>query len=591
MVNKSKIIKEIFSNLFDCSPKIKKKISYNIILFFLIALLNLSMPWVFRYIVEILSKNKFQSYTFIILIGYGLIWLLSNILFKIREFISYVPFERAISNFDLKVFRSLINLPLNYYHEHHTGGVMNAIEMSQRSIAYILYGMFFSIIPLQFELLATLVIIGCVYGFSYTFLLISFPFLYIMYSWLTMKYISKKQKASSISGRKFASYTNDILSNIDGIHYQSAQKLALAKFKKMSFLRENSAAQKFELSALLGIGQNFIAGICLLLMMVVIGTNVEKGVMDIGDFVLFTTFLIQLISPLNLLCNMGREVLDGLTKMENIIEIVSPNSQNLKEVDGDIDEINNFNLNFKNVSFSFNDQSKKILNNINFKIDFNKTIAIVGENGAGKSTVVKLMFRILNPSKGGVFIGNYNVKDLKLAFLRDIVVIVPQNIFILDDSILENLLFGNDYNISDSEFTHIMSSIGIEDFVNLLPEGYETKLGENGVKISGGQKQLIGIARVLLKKPKIIIFDEATSALDKNIEKKVFTYLNSLNYITKIIITHDYKNLEMMDEILYLSSGNLIKQGKHFDLISSSRGYRKLFKIYSERDFLYKEGY
>ena len=588
MAIKSKIIKEIFNSLFNCPPQIRKKIFCSIFLFFLITLLNLSMPWIFRCIVLLLSDDKFQRYTLIILLGYGLIWLLSNILFKIREFVSSRPFEKAISNFDLRVFRSLINLPLDYYHEHHTGGVMNAIEMSQRSMAYILYGMFFSIIPVLFELFVTVIIIGFFYGFSYTFLLMIFPLLYTVYSWATMKYISNKQKASAMYGRKFASYTNDILSNIDGIHYQSAQKLALTKFKRISFLRENSATEKFELSALLGIGQNFIAGMCLLLMMLIIGMNVKKGIMDIGDFILFTTFLVQLITPLNLLCNMGREVLDGLNKMENIMSIVSPNMQVFRCMDGEIEKINNFDLSFRNVSFSFNKRSKKILNNINFRIGFNKTIAIVGENGAGKSTVVKLIFRILNPSKGGVFIGNYNVKDLKLDFLRDIVVIVPQNIFILDDSILENLLFGNDYNISDSEFTHIMSSIGIEDFVNLLPKRYETKLGENGVKISGGQKQLIGIARVLLKKPKIIIFDEATSALDKNIEKKVFTYLNSLNYITKIIITHDYKNLEIMDEILYLSSGNLIKQGKHFDLISSSRGYRKLFKIYSERDFLYK---
>ncbi|WHA04416.1 ABC transporter ATP-binding protein/permease [Candidatus Bandiella numerosa] len=578
MVNKSKIIKEIFNSLFDCAPKIRKKIFFSIFLFFLIALLNLSMPWVFRYIVEILADNKFQPYIIIILIGYGLIWLLSNILFKIREFVSCEPFEKAISNFDLKVFRSLIHLPLDVYHEHHTGGVMNAIEMSQRSIAYILYGMFFSIIPVAFELLVTIIIIGCSYGFSYTFLLMTFPWLYIAYSWSTMKYILKKQKDSSTSARKFASYVNDMLSNIDGIHYQFAQSLAVAKFKKISFFREYSATQKFELSALLGIGQNLIAGICLLVMMLVIGINVQKGVMDIGDFVLFTTFLIQLITPLNLLCNMGREVLDGLTKMENIMDIVEPNLQILNEIDGNIEEIDDFDLSFKNVSFNFNDQSKKVLNNVNFRILFNKTTAIVGENGAGKSTIAKLIFRILEPSKGSVFIGNYNIKDLKYTFLRDIIVIVPQNIFILDDSVSENLLFGNDFKTSDSEFIKIMSSIGVEGFVNLLPKGYETKLGENGVKISGGQKQLIGIARVLLKKPKIIIFDEATSALDKNIEKKVFAYLNSLSNITKIIITHDYNNLEMMDEILYLSNGNLIRQGKHFDLLSSCKGYRKLFE-------------
>jgi ATP-binding cassette subfamily B protein len=558
--------------------KIRLRIILNIALILIILALNLSIPWAFKEIINALSISDYPvDFTFVLAI-YGLIWLLSNVLFRVREFVCYRVFERSISNFDLKIFKVLLNLPINFYSNHHTGGIMNAIEVSQRSISYILYGVFFAIIPMFLELVLAAGIISFSYGIFYACLLVAFPLVYIIYSCMTGKWLVGVQRQSSLTNKKFASYVNDTLLNIEGIQYQSAQKQSLEQFNSIVSKREDAMTKKLEVAAIIGMGQNLIAGIGLVLMTVITGLKVVDKQLNIGDFVLLNGYLLQFIIPLNILCFMFREVMDGLIKMENIFNIINTKrSVNDGEVDTFLD-LKGCAVKFEDVSFAYPERKDTIIKNINFIIPKNKSIAIIGENGSGKSTITKLLFRMYEASSGKILVEGQNIKNIKLASLRDHIAVVPQSIFLLDDTVYANLILGTDVSADSVFFKDIMKSIGVNDLVKLLPNGYCTNIGERGVKLSGGQKQLIGIARALLKKPKILILDEATSALDNLMQQKIFSYLGAVKNITKLMITHNTSNLDIVDNVLYISQGQLKGQGDHKILMKFCNEYAEFCK-------------
>ena len=559
---------------------ISLRIYFSFGLVLMVILFNLLVPWLLKKVISSLYTPSTFTYLIFILISYGLIWSLSRIVFQLRELICMRVFERATSKFCLNIFKKLLWLPMSFHVDNNTGVIMHSIEVAQKSVHYILYGIFFTAIPMCLELVLIFVIMLMNYGLFYAVLLILFPLVYVAYSAVMLNAIMQIQEQNKIQNKKVAAYMNDILINIENIYYQGAANEAFKKLSQNIYDRENISTKTSEAFSKIGIGQNAIAGLGLSLMIIIVGVNVMNNQLAPADFILFNGYLIQFIAPLNVLCLIFREVVLGLNKLENIFQILNSNNTNVYS----LLNASHSKVTFDNVFFKYPNQDQYTLDSISFTVPAMSSVAIVGANGAGKSTLIRLLFKMYAVDQGKILIGEVDLAQVDPEAIRSKIAVIPQDIVMFDDTIYNNLVLGCGDNLSPTIFNEITEAIGIADLVRLLPSGYETQVGERGIKLSGGQKKLIGIARALLKDIKILVLDEASAALDSIIEQKIISYLNNIKNVTKIYITHRSDMLDQMDKVLFFDKGKLINEGLHRDLMKSSKSYigfwRKELKNY-----------
>ncbi len=527
-----------------------------------------------------------------LLIGYGIARTLALAFGEWRDAVFAKVAQRAIRTVALKTFRHLHALSMRFHLERQTGGVSRAIERGTSGIDFLLNFMLFSVLPTLLEIGLVCGILWSLYGFTYaliTFITIS---AYIIWTLTVTEWRIKYRRAMNETDNKANTKAIDSLLNFETVKYFSNEEHEAQRYDDSLHAYEAAAVKSKTTLSTLNIGQSAIISSGVVILMVMAGNGVVAGTMTIGDFVLVNSYLIQLFLPLTFLGFVYREIKRSLTDMESMFKLLGQFAEIEDAPEAKALQIKGGEVVFENVEFGY-DPRRNILKGVSFSVPAGKTIAIVGSTGAGKSTISRLLFRFYDINGGKVMIDGQNIQEVTQKSLRAAIGIVPQDTVLFNDTIYYNIAYGRP-SATKEEVEKAADLARIHDFVKGLPDGYETTVGERGLKLSGGEKQRVAIARTILKNPHILLFDEATSALDSKTEKEIQQSLDDVSSgRTTIIIAHRLSTVVDADEIIVLDDGQIVERGNHQELIALNARYADAWQRQQEtakaRDMLENE--
>ncbi len=512
---------------------------------------NLSIPLLLKKIVESFSSENSLSVT-LILLSYGLIWMISQASLHIRALLTYQIEQRITFVLGIKVLSHLYSLSHSYFLNQKPGALTNIIRKAQQDVPRITLGLFFYVIPTLLEFLFVIILITSLYPFIYSLLMAGTLGAFFLYTSLSMKTALKDRERANEVDKNVDGIVTDWLSNYEAIKVFGKRDLAIQTCERELKKREGTEIRFMTKYSLSHLGQSLILGVGISSLTYCVGQGVLDNTMTVGDFILFNGYILQFIVPISILGQVFQDVKKALVDMKGIIDLLLTQSE-VKEVPCPLVlSGERFQVCFEDVSFKYKD--RLILDTVSFKIEPGETALVVGPTGIGKSTIAKLILRLYDPTEGNISINQRNIKDLSFSSLSDTIGWVPQEGYLLNDSIENNLRFVCP-DATSVDIKEALDRAHLLDFIKNLPQGLETIVGDRGLKLSGGEKQRLSLARLFLKKPKICIFDESTSSLDKDTD---FIIQNNIEKFlperTKIIITHRPFLAHKVDQIITLES-------------------------------------
>lgn len=574
------IIRKLLPYLWSGNLAIRLRFMLAIFLILLTIGLNILVPITFRKLIMYISDpgSILTLQLSLILLSYGFIWTLSKVIAQFRQIVLYSVFERCIRLFGLKIFEHLNSLSVQYHLSRRTGAITNAIERAQVAIPNIFWGLFFLVVPTFIEIFIATTILCYLYSTFYGAILFVILLVFIIFSIYGTKWSIKVQRLSNEKNQAASAYLVDSLINFETIKYFTTNKVELIRCDEVLKQREEAMTKQLVYMDLIGIGQTLIIGAGLTLLTFLTSRAVIVcNEFNISDLVLINGYLLQFVTPLSTFGFVLRQMRQGLTDMENVMDLLELHPDIIDKPSAKPFKIKSGEIIFDNVCFSYNND-RQILKNISFILPAGKTLAIVGPTGVGKSTISRLLFRLYEPDSGRILIDGQDINEITQESLRSQLGIVPQDTVLFNNTLYYNIVYSFPY-IKKEEVKKVVEIACLNKFINQLPLGYETMVGERGLKLSGGEKQRIAIARVLLKKPIIYIFDEATSALDSQTEKKINNSLQKIsNTCSRLVITHRLSTVIYADEIVVLDNGEIIERGTHASLLKKNGLYSSLWK-------------
>jgi len=539
---------------------------------------NVAVPLIYKEAIDALSGNVATVIVLPLglLFAYGLLRVLALGFGELRDAVFAKVAQRAIRSVALRTFRHLHRLSLRFHLERQTGGLNRAIERGTKGIEFLLTFVTFNVAPTLVEILLVCGILWALFDFRFaaiTFVTIGGYGAYTLFitEWRT-KYRRIMNQTDSEANTKAV----DSLLNYETVKYFGNEAHEAKRFDRSLQRYEKAAVKSKTTLSLLNIGQAAIISVGVVLVMLLAGQGIVDGKLTIGDFVLVNTYLIQLYMPLNFLGSVYREIKQSLTDMESMFSLLRVNAEVEDRPDAVPLNVTRGVVRFENVEFDY-DSRRKILKNISFAVPEGKTVAIVGSSGAGKSTLSRLLFRFYDVDRGRITIDNQDIRDVTQASLRAAIGVVPQDTVLFNDTIFYNIAYGRP-DAAREEVEAAARMAQIEGFIRSLPDGFETRVGERGLKLSGGERQRVAIARTILKHPKILLFDEATSALDSHTEKEIQESLRAVSMNrTTLVITHRLTTVIDADEILVLDDGLIVERGSHDRLLAANGRYAAMW--------------
>ncbi|MFL2830549.1 MAG: ABCB family ABC transporter ATP-binding protein/permease [Candidatus Puniceispirillales bacterium] len=568
-------------------PKGNREMPFRIclafIFLFLATLVTVYTPFLYGKAVDLVSEGKQVNLNLLwFVIGSYALARLGQVFFdEAKEFVFARVAQKAVRGAALKAFQHLHSLSLAFHLNRQTGGLTRAIDRGSKGIEFLLRFAAFEIVPVLVELIAVGIVLWVTFGLLYALVTVTTVIIYIIYTIKVTEWRIGIRRQMNIADENASTKAIDSLLNFETVKYFNSEKIEADRFDNAMKSYEDSAVKARASLSVVNIGQGAIIAIGLFLIMGMAGEDIASEKMSIGDFVVVNTFLLQLYLPLNFLGFVYREIRQSLLDIGRMFALVDEmpdivDKQNAYDLD-----VHSGKIEFKNIKFSFG--NRVILKNLNFVVNPGHKVAIVGPTGAGKSTISKLLFRFYDPSSGAISIDNQNIKNVTQSSLRSNIGVVPQDTVLFNDTIKYNISYSKP-GASIEEINKAAKLSSIDRFIANLEIGYDTIVGERGLKLSGGEKQRVAIARALLKNPKIFIFDEATSALDSKTEKSIEKSLKKLsNKNTTLVIAHRLSTIIDADKIIVLENGTIAEQGSHKELIKKNGLYAEMWMRQQEQ--------
>lgn len=565
----------------DKRKDLKLRVSFAIVALILAKIASVSTPLVLGASVNSLTElssgiNLFMLVPIALIVGYGATQIISFAFVQVRDALFSKVSQHSIRQVSLTMFKHLHNLSLQFHLNRQTGALAKFIDRGTKGIDFLLRYVLFNVVPTFFEIFLVSGILFFLYGPWYAVITLTTISLYSYLTFTITEWRNVFRKRMNQADNDISTKMIDSLLNYETVKYFNNESF---EFKRLDESLENyeSAANKTRHAlSLLNISQTIIIMTGITVMLVMSAYGIKNGDIDVGGFVVINAYMLQLYQPLNFLGSVYREIRQSLTDMENMFSLleVKPTTQEVKEK---IPEGNTAEIKFDQVSFDY-DVRRTIIKNISFTVPDGKKVAIVGPTGAGKSTISRLLFKFYEPKSGNIFINGMNINKISQESLRGIIGVVPQDTVLFNDTIHYNIAYGNT-KASEEEVISAAKNADIHDFISSLPDGYQTIVGERGLKLSGGEKQRVAIARTILKNPKIFFFDEATSALDTSTEKEIQKNLENISRNkTTLIIAHRLSTAANADQIIVLDQGVIIEQGTHESLLSQKGKYFEMWE-------------
>jgi ABC-type transport system involved in Fe-S cluster assembly fused permease/ATPase subunit len=542
-------------------------------------LATVMVPVLYKEAVDLISAEGAFVVTALvgILVGYGVARVAQQGFAELRDFFFARVGQRAIRAVGLKTFRHLHSLSLRFHLDRQTGGLSRAIERGVKGIEFLLTFMLFNIIPTFLEITMVCGILWAVFDIWYALVTLVTVSLYITFTFSLTEWRMKFRRQMNEMDSKANTQAIDSLLNYETVKYFCNEEHETRRFDSSLRRYEDAAVRSKTTLSLVNIGQGFIIATGLTLVMMMAGYDIQSGRMTVGGFVMVNTYLMQLFLPLNFLGFVYREIKQSLTDMEAMFRLTAEDLE-VTDIENAPDLVTSGGtVAFRDVKFGYG-PDREILKGLSFEVPAGKTVAIVGPSGAGKSTISRLLFRFYDVTAGEIEVDGQDIRKITQASLRAAIGIVPQDTVLFNDSVFYNIAYGRP-DASPAEIEEAARMASIHDFVMSLPDGYNTSVGERGLKLSGGEKQRVAIARTILKQPAIFLFDEATSALDSHTEKAIQRSLAEVSADrTALVIAHRLSTIIDADEIIVLRDGAIAERGVHHDLLARDGIYADMWR-------------
>jgi ABC-type transport system involved in Fe-S cluster assembly fused permease/ATPase subunit len=545
---------------------------------------TVSVPLVLKDVVDALSPSKsVLVLPVFLLVAYGLLRLANSSFGELRDMVFAKVTQRSIRRVALKVFEHLHNLSLRFHLERQTGGMSRDIERGTAGIRFLLNFMLFNILPTLLEIGFVTVILLVKYDPWFCIITLATLVVYIVFTLFVTEWRMIFRRNMNEMDSKANTRAIDSLLNYETVKYFNNEDFEARRYDETLQSWEKAAVRNQTSLSALNIGQGAVIAVGVTLLMLMAGNGVVKGTMTIGDLVLVNAFLIQLYMPLHFLGFVYREIRHSLADMERMFGLLEQNTEVSDRPGARELKISGGAIRFEHVGFGY-DSRRQVLQDVSFDVPAGHKVAVVGASGAGKSTLSRLLFRFYDATTGRILIDGQDIRDVTQKSLRRAIGIVPQDTVLFNDTIYYNIAYGQP-EATREEIIEAARAAHIDQFVETLPDKYESLVGERGLKLSGGEKQRVAIARTLLKNPPILVFDEATSALDSHTEKAIQAELLEIaTDHTTLVIAHRLSTIMDADQILVMDHGRIVERGTHGELLARDGAYAHMWALQQQEE-------